>query len=100
MTTFWASIFGFITVVIGILGGIFGHKLGTKDKEKDVALAKELAEKETRQKIAGETAEAAKQAKAEASSSRDISDAQAQAVSAHGDDALNQALKDQGALRD
>ena len=100
MTTLWASIFGIVSALVGVLGLVFGHRLGAKDKDREVQVAKELTERETRQKVADELTVVSEQAKSSADASRQVSDAQAKAVSAKGSDAINDALKDQGALRD
>jgi hypothetical protein len=100
MTSIIASIAGVLMVIVGIVGAWLGHKAGSKDKDKEVALAKELTEQQTRAAVADETAAAAGQAMREGAASREASDANAQATAAQGDDALNAALKSQGALRD
>lgn len=100
MTTFWVSVFGALVTIVGILAGWLGHKVGTKDKAQEVALAKELTEQTTRAKVADETAAAAAQATTAATASRQDSDVSAHATAAQGDDVLNAALKNQGMLRD
>lgn len=100
MSTLVASVFGLVTTIVAILGLIFGHKIGARDKAQEVALAKDLTERETRQRVADETAAAAQAAKTEATSSRQASDAEARATASQGSSALDDALKAQGQLRD
>lgn len=101
MTTFWASLFGFFTVFIGILCGIFGHKLGAKDKAQEVELAKDSTAKATEARVRDEIASQTKTAASEAASQAATVRADAQAgVSGKTADEINQELRENGWLRD
>lgn len=99
-----SSIWGIVVVAAlalwAIVGPWLGHKVGSNGKDKAVDAAKAETDANVRQEVATSTAAAAGQAMKDAADSRAASVQAAQATAAQGDDALNDALKAQGALRD
>jgi hypothetical protein len=86
--------------VAAVIGGFLGHVLGARGKDKAVEQAKSDTSNQTRAEVAIETQAAATRAKTEATSSRQASDAEAHAIADKGPNALDDALKAQGRLRD
>lgn len=103
MTTLLAlagSIWPYILAAAGVLAAFVTRWWTKRQGAQAVARAKVDTAEQTRDMVVAESQVAATQAQADALAVRTASNTTAAATAAKGDDALNQALADKGALRD